>query len=223
MKLEFGPREKLEEKGVKSLDNKELLAILIKTGSKELNVIDLCDKILNEVNSLSNLNDYTFEELMTFNGIGKAKAMTIISALELSNRIRDERRNIKSIRTIKDEVNYLKNDFYNQASEKIIILYLSSSLKIISKQVITSFSINSSFFSIKEILKRALKLNAIYITISHNHPSGNPNPSVEDKKTINNLEKKLLEFGIELYDSLIFTDDYYYSMKYSIEPHKIEE
>ena len=117
----------------------------------------------------------------------------------------------------------LKNDFYNQASEKIIILYLSSSLKIISKQVITSFSINSSFFSIKEILKRALKLNAIYITISHNHPSGNPNPSVEDKKTINNLEKKLLEFGIELYDSLIFTDDYYYSMKYSIEPHKIEE
>lgn len=223
MKLEFGPREKLEEKGIKSLDNKELLAILIKTGSKELNVIDLCDKILKEVNSLSNLNDYTFEELMTFNGIGKAKAMTIISALELSNRIRDERRNIKSIRTIKDEVNYLKNDFYNQANEKIIILYLSSSLKIISKQVIASFSINSSFFNIKEILKRALKLNAIYITISHNHPSGNPNPSVEDKKTINNLEKKLLEFGIELYDSLIFTDDYYYSMKYSIEPHKIEE
>ena len=223
MKLEFGPREKLEEKGIKALDNKELLAILIKTGSKELNVIDLCDKILNEVNSLSNLNDYTFEELMTFNGIGKAKAMTIISALELSNRIRDERRNIKSIKTIKDEVNYLKNDFYNQANEKIIILYLSSSLKIISKQVITSFSINSSFFNIKEILKRALKLNAIYITISHNHPSGNPNPSVEDKKTINNLEKKLLEFGIELYDSLIFTDDYYYSMKYSIEPHKIEE
>ncbi len=223
MKLEFGPREKLEEKGIKSLDNKELLAILIKTGSKELNVIDLCDKILKEVNSLSNLNDYTFEELMTFNGIGKAKAMTIISALELSNRIRDERRNIKSIRTIKDEVNYLKNDFYNQANEKIIILYLSSSLKIISKQVIASFSINSSFFNIKEILKRALKLNAIYITISHNHPSGNPNPSIEDKKTINNLEKKLLEFGIELYDSLIFTDDYYYSMKYSIEPHKIEE
>ena len=123
MKLEFGPREKLEEKGIKSLDNKELLAILIKTGSKELNVIDLCDKILKEVNSLSNLNDYTFEELMTFNGIGKAKAMTIISALELSNRIRDERRNIKSIRTIKDEVNYLKNDFYNQTSEKIFFIF----------------------------------------------------------------------------------------------------
>ena len=223
MRIINGPREKLEEKGIKSLDDKELLAVLIKTGSKDTSVLDLCDKILKEVNSLSNLNDYTFEELMTFNGIGKAKAMTIICAIELSNRIRNERRNIKSLRTVRDEVDYLRNDFYNLTYEKIIILYLNSSLKIISKQTISSISINSSFFNYKEVLKRALKLNAIYITISHNHPSGITSPSIEDKKTINNLEKKLSEFGIGLYDSLIFTDDYYFSMKYSIEPHKIEE
>lgn len=223
MKIEYGPREKLEKYGIQSLDDKELLAILIKTGSKDEPVLELSEKILKEVTSLSNLNDYTFEELMMFKGIGKAKAMTIISAIELSNRIRKQYKNTKTIRTLRDEVIYLKDDFYGLSNERIVILYLNPAFKIISKQIINSFSFNSSYFTINEILKRALKLNSTNIIIAHNHPSGSTEPSVDDKKTLNNLENKLNEFNINLFDSLILTDEYYYSMKYSIMPHKIIE
>ena len=101
MKIEYGPREKLEKYGIQSLDDKELLAILIKTGSKDEPVLELSEKILKEVTSLSNLNDYTFEELMMFKGIGKAKAMTIVSALELGTRIRKQYIEIKVLQTTK--------------------------------------------------------------------------------------------------------------------------
>ena len=102
-----------------------------------------------------------------------------------------------------------------------MILYLNPAFKVISKQIINSFSFNSAYFTINEVLKRALKLNSTNIIIAHNHPGGSTEPSVEDKKTLNNLENKLNEFNINLFDSLILTDEYYYSMKYSIMPHKI--
>ncbi|MBP5342630.1 DNA repair protein RadC [bacterium] len=222
MKLEYGPREKLEKNGIHALEDKELLAILIKTGSKNEKVLELSERILREISSLKSLTDYSYEELMTFTGIGKAKAMTIVSALELGTRIRKQYIECRSLKTINDEINYLKDDFINENTEKIIIIYLNASLKIISKQTINSTSINSVYFDIKDILKRAIKLNAVYIIISHNHPSGDINPSLEDIKTVKRLENKLNEFQISLYDSLIFTDEYYYSMKYSLEPHKLK-
>jgi len=216
MKMEYGPREKIVEKGVKSLKDYELLAVLLQTGNRQENVIELSKRILSESASLRELNDYTLEELMAYEGIGKTKALTIISALELSNRLRTKKIYIKKITTPKDAFDYLYNDYLNINNEKVIIIYLDPKLCIISKQVLTIGGFDRAVIDYKEILARGLKLKSSFVIIAHNHPSGDITPSKEDVYTINELERKLNEFGIALFDSIIISDDDYYSMKYGL-------
>ena len=222
MKLTNGPREKLEKLGIKSLTNEELIAILIKTGTKNETVLDLSKRILSDIDTLNLLNDYSYEELMSYKGLGKAKAMTIVCAIELGNRIRYEKYNRNQIKSVKDEVDYIKNDFIDNSYEKIIVVYLSHNNYIISKQIFESESKIMIRLDINAIIKKSLRLNAFSVVIAHNHPDNVCLPSKEDVLTINNLKNKLNELEIELFDSLIFTDNEYYSMIYSVEPRRLK-
>lgn len=222
MKISYGPREKLEEKGISSLSDEEILAILIKTGSKTENVLELSKRILDEIDSPQILSDYTFQELMQFKGIGRAKAMTICCSIELSNRIRKRNKNLKSIKTSKDVIEYCIDDFLGLTFEKVDIIFLNSNLKILSKHQINNGVFNKAYLDTREILKRSLKLNASFIVIVHNHPGGSAIPSLEDRDTLNKLEELLNNFDITIYDSIIVTDYTYFSMKYSIKENTID-
>lgn len=211
MKLKDGPREKLEEFGVKCLKDEELLAILLKTGNKNESVLDLSRRILNDAVSIKNLNDYSFEELMVFKGIGKAKAMTIVSALELSKRLDGKTEKPKYIKCPRDIFTYLKDDYKGLEKERLIVLYLDSSYKVVYKYLAGDGNFNSIILDEKEIVKRALKLNAVSVCLAHNHPSGLLYPSLEDENVTESLKRRLLFFNIDLFDHLIITDDDYYS------------
>ncbi len=221
MKIQNGPREKLEKYGIKSLTNEELIAILLKTGTKNESVIELSKRILFDIDNLNILSDYSFEEFMTYKGLGKAKAMTLVSAIELGNRIRYEKFNRKQIKSVKDEVDFLKNDYIENLYEKVIVVFLTHNNYIISKRSYDSFSKNKVNVDINSIIKKSLRLNASSVIISHNHPDNNCLPSKEDVITINRLKQKLNELDIDLFDSIIFTDNEYYSMVYSVEPRRI--
>jgi len=222
MKLTTGPRERIKKYGIQSLEDYELIAILLKTGSLDKNVIELSKDILDEIISLKTLNDYKYEEFLKFKGIGDAKAMTLCAALELSNRIKKIDHNIKTIRTVYDEILLLKDDFYNLSKERLIIVFLDSSLKVLSKQLMQEGRQDSVVIDVKEILKRALKLNSTIIITAHNHPSGQEEPSNGDIKAYNALERKMKEFEIDIFDHLIFTNETYLSIKYGKKPKSLK-
>lgn len=212
--IKDGPREKLEKYGVSVLKDEELLAILLKTGSKKEDVISLSKRVLEECISLKNLLDYSYHDLMVFDGIGKCKAMTIISSLELSRRllIKDNKR--KLIRCPKDIYNLIKDDYINLTIERFSIIYLDTNYSVIYIKTIDG-TFNKVIFDDRDIIKKAIKLNAISICLCHNHPGGNINPSIEDLESTEMLESKLIYLGIELFDHIIISNDEYYSIKYS--------
>ncbi len=207
------PYEKLEIYGAKRLSNSELLAIIIKTGTREESAVTLAQKILNlnknkTTNDLRFLQDITIEELTKIKGIGKVKAIQIIAACEIAKRISTpidvEKIKIKSSQDVADLlINELK--YEKRETAKIILL---SSKNIIQKIVDISYGgTNFAMLEPKDIFHEAIKIEAPKVILVHNHPSGDPSPSLEDievTKRLINLAKML---GIELLDHVIIAED----------------
>ncbi len=209
------PREKLIRFGVKTLSNSELLAILIRTGSKENSAIDLSQKILStDQLGLRFLADCTIEELMKIKGIGAAKACQIIAAIELGKRLAmystKQNPTIKSPWDVADlfmeEMRYYKKEYFN-------IVLLNTKNEIISAENISVGNLNSSLVHPREVFIRAIKRSSSSLLLVHNHPSGNPYPSQEDIK----ITKRLMEagkiIGIQVLDHIIIGDGKYISLK----------
>lgn len=216
MKLSLGPREKLLKYGVESLTDEELLAILIATGNKKENVIDLSKRILEEISSIDFLLDTTIDELMKFDGIGLKKASIIISAMELNKRIQDKKVNFKRIMVPRELYEYVKNDFIGLYGENLFAIYLNSNFQVLSKIKLFTGSNDQITLDSREIIKRALKLNSYFVCLVHNHPSGSLYPSEEDLKYTSNIESKLAYLNLKLFDHLIVTSAGYYSIRYDI-------
>lgn len=207
------PREKLLSKGKSTLSDAELIAILIGSGSKNESAVDLSKKILKSVNNnLIELSKLTLKELMKFKGIGEAKAVSIVAAMELGNRRRVSEVNIKDkIESSKTVFEYFSSNFFNSNYEEFWILLLNRANRIIKKVNISEGGLSGTVVDPKKIFSIALENKASSIVLCHNHPSGNLQPSEADIK----LTKKLKEAGtaldISIVDHLIFGNESYYS------------
>lgn len=207
------PREKLVLKGKAALSDAELIAILIGSGNSKLSAVALSKSILASAkNDLNELAKLSLNELKKFNGIGEAKAISIISALELGRRRRDQAPQEKPQVTASNVVyQYLKPVMLDLDHEQFWVLFLNRGNRIIKKVCISAGGVSGTVVDAKIIFKKAFEELASSVILAHNHPSGNLNPSEEDIR----LTKKIKEAGIildvKVLDHLIFTDHGYFS------------
>lgn len=207
------PREKLIGKGRQVLTDAELIAILIGSGNKEDTAVELSRKILASVNNnLNELGKLSISDLSKFKGIGEAKAISIIAALELGRR-RRETETIKrdKITCSKDVFDIMKPIMLDLPHEEFWLLILNRSNTVIKKELISRGGVAGTVVDTKIIFKSAIENLASSIIISHNHPSGNLKPSDADIKITKSIKEAGKIMDIPLFDHLIITDKGYYS------------
>lgn len=215
------PYERLNQYGKEALTNAELIAILLRTGSRRENVMELARKVLslheNPSQSLSILYDVTKEELMSLPGIGEVKAIQLIAVLELSKRLSQESKLRREEDLVCDSpsaiAEYYMETMRHEKQEKVMVLLLDNKLTLIHSKLLTIGTANASLCSPRDVFMAALKEGAVNIILMHNHPSGDPTPSRQDIELTHRLEEggKMLE--IRLVDHLIIGDLCYTSMK----------
>lgn len=207
------PREKLVAKGKSALSNAELLAILLRSGSTKETAVDLSKRMLSEVSdNLLELSKLSLAEFMKFKGIGEAKALSIIAALELGKRCRVSEVAVKEkISGSRDVFEYFQNNLADNQYEEFWILLLSRANKIIKKSSISQGGIAGTVADPKKIFKTALENNASSIILCHNHPSGNIKPSEADIKLTKKLKDAGVLLDISVLDHVIVGDNTYFS------------
>lgn len=207
------PREKLLIKGKAALSDAELLGILIGTGIQKMTAIDIAKIILQSVqNDLNKLAKLTVKDLAKFKGIGEAKAITIVSALELGRRKKDKETIEKPcIRSSMDAYEVLKPYMLDLPHEEFWIILLNRANQVIKCEKISSGGVSGTVADPKMIFKSALEHLASSIILSHNHPSGNLSPSQADKDLTKKLRAAGNNLDISVLDHLIFTDKNYFS------------
>lgn len=207
------PREKLLLQGRRALSDAELIAILIGSGSRNESAVELSRRILNEnENDLNQLATLLVEDLCVFKGIGVAKAVTIVAALELGRRRKETPEAVKKqIITSRDAFEVMKSQYADLNHEEFWVLLLNQANRLQSKQLISKGGRAGTVVDAKLVFEAALRHKATSIILSHNHPSGNLRPSDQDRT----LTKKILEGGrlldIRVLDHLIISNDTYYS------------
>ena len=205
------PRERLLRKGAKSLTDYELLAIILRTGSSELSVLELSKYILINEGNIGSFNDITIEELKKYKGINVAKAVEILASVEFGKRVFQYQSEKIKIHSCKDIFDYVHIDMENLKVEvcKVVFLNVKGEV-IISKE----FQIGGSdhvTVDYHEIIKCAIKNSCKHIAIVHNHPSGDPNPSFHDRDFTKFIYSKLNDLGISVVDHVIIGKNSYYS------------
>lgn len=208
------PREKLLLKGVQTLSDAELLAILIGSGNSEESVVHLSQRILQSVgNNLNQLGKLSIKHLISsFKGIGEAKAISIVAAIELGKRRRaSEVISLGRIRYSKDIYDIFHPIMCDLSHEEFWILFLNRSNKIIDKLKLSQGGVSETVVDNKIIYREALSRLASNIVISHNHPSGNINPSREDEIITKRLREGLKLLDMNLVDHVIVCDKNYFS------------
>lgn len=207
------PREKLLNKGKASLSNAELLAILLRTGTKQYNVLDLARMVLESVNNnLIELGKLQINEFTKFKGMGQVKAITLVAALELGRRRREsEILEKKKISSSKDIFEFMCPKIGDLPHEEFWLITLNRANKIISTHRIGTGGISSTIADVRIILKIAIEQQASSIIICHNHPSGQLQPSMNDKTLTKKVKDAAAIIDIDVLDHLIVTDTAYYS------------
>lgn len=203
------PREKLAKYGPEKLKDYELLAILLGSGIKGLNVLELSKKILRAVQKIG-IKKITLDDLLEIKGLGKAKASQIFALLELGKRLNTE--NKIEILSSQDIWNACA-DIRESKKEHFVVFYLDTQNRLIERQIISIGTLNSSLVHPREVFEPAVRLSSSSIVIAHNHPSGVLDPSVEDKEVTIRLQKAGEIVGIELTDHIIMTKTGYSSFK----------
>jgi len=208
LKLER-PRERMIKYGPKKLSNAELLAIILGTGIKGTNVIELARKILFKF-KVKNLSELEINDLKNISGLGQVKCCQIIASLELGKRIFT---NLKSVILSPKDIWEELRDIRGSKKEYFIAFYLNINNEVIKKEIISIGTLDSSLVHPREIFEPAVKNLAAQIILVHNHPSGNCQPSDEDIKTTKQLIEAGKIMGIEIIDHIIVTEKEYLSMK----------
>ena len=206
------PREKLMLKGKQVLSDAELLAILIGSGSRNESAVDLSKRILSSVSNLKVLGRLTLKQLTEFKGIGEAKGITILAAMELGRRRGSEEEvELKKITSSKSAFDIMHPIIGDLMHEEFWVLYLNNSNKVIYKSQLSKGGITGTVVDIRIVFKTAFEQNATSIILCHNHPSGTLVASDADKQ----ITKKLKEAGkmleINILDHLIIANSTYMS------------
>jgi DNA repair protein RadC len=207
------PREKLLLRGKAALSDAELIAILIGSGTRSMSAVDLSRHILSSVNnSLSDLAKLTIKDLQKFKGIGEAKAISIVSAMELGRRRKTEQPTAKlKITSSSDIYKIMAPDLQDEQVEHFYVVLLSRNNSVLKKQLISSGGTNAAIADPKIIFKHALDNLASSMILVHNHPSGNLKPSDADRRLTEKLASAGKNLDIPVLDHVIFTDVGYFS------------
>ena len=214
MTLEERPREKMLVNGEKSLSNSELLAILIRTGTKHKNAIELANYIISkDTQGLRYLQEMTIEELCEIDGIGLSKAAQIKAALELGIRVASVRPEKYKVKNPWDIYKYYMDSLRYEKQEIFKVVLLNTKNEIISDVDVSRGTLNSSLVHPREVFREAIKRSTNKIILMHNHPSGTIDPSNEDKNITARLIKCGELIGIEVIDHIIIGDGLYFSFK----------
>jgi DNA repair protein RadC len=211
--LEDRPREKLLAKGTSSLSDAELIAILIGSGSRNETAVELSKRILSSVSyNLNELGKMSIQDLMTFKGIGEAKAITIVAAMELGRRRKlSEIIEKRQINSSKDAYELFVSNLGDLQHEEFWVLYLNRSNRIIHQMKLSQGGISGTVIDVKIALKFAIEKLANGIILCHNHPSGNLTPSRSDIEITKKFHEASNFMEISLLDHLIVCDKGYYS------------
>ena len=207
------PREKFERLGAEALSNSELLAILIGSGNTKESAVDLMKRVMNDCgNNLNTLGKKSIAELCEYEGIGPAKAITILAACELGKRRQlakaEERLDLGSAVAIYEHMHPLMQDL---DVEEAWVLLMNRNFKLIKKVRISHGGISETAVDVRVIMKHAIMNNATVIALCHNHPSNNPRPSGDDDRLTKRMKEACQLMRIFFLDHLIITDGRYYS------------
>jgi DNA repair protein RadC len=207
------PREKLVLKGKAALSDAELIAILIGSGSRSESAVDLSKKILKSVdNSINKLGKLSVLDLQKFKGIGEAKAISIITALELGRRRRLEQAlELPKITSSKAVFSIMQPIIGELQHEEFWIIYLNNSNKVLYKQQSSKGGLTGTLVDVRLVFKKAIELYATAIILCHNHPSGKLQPSSADKLITTKLKNAGETLDIKVLDHLIITENAYFS------------
>lgn len=207
------PREKLMLKGKSALSDAELIAILIGSGSRNESAVDLSKRILASVdNNLNALGKLTIQQLMNFKGIGEAKAISIMAAMELGRRRRaEEAIELKKITSSKTIFELMQPIIGELPHEEFWVLYLNNGNKVLSKSQQGKGGITGTIIDVRLVFKAALELGATALILCHNHPSGNLKPSEADKQITKKLKAAGQNLDVQVLDHVIVGENGYYS------------
>ena len=207
------PREKLRDLGAESLSDSELLAILIGSGSTKESAVELMKRVLNDCgNNLNTLGKKSIRELCEYNGIGEAKAITILAACELGKRRqREKAEERKQMSTAADIYEYMHTRMQDLDVEEAWVLLMNQNFRLIKDVRISHGGITETAVDIRIIIREAILANATIIALCHNHPSNNPRPSKDDDRLTERVQKACETMRIHLLDHIIVCDGVYYS------------
>ena len=211
------PVEKLMEYGAEYMSDAELLAIILRCGTREMSVIQLAQLILNShpvYKGLNGLNYMSLKDLTDIKGVGRTKASQIAALTEISRRMAS--RAFKSDVSLNDADSvaaYFMEKTRYLTTERVYALYMTSANSVIREVLLTTGTVNSSLISPREIFLEALKCDAVSVVIIHNPPSGNPEPSIEDVAVSKNIKKYGDDLGIKLLDHIIIGDKRFVSLR----------
>ncbi|MDF2531413.1 MAG: repair protein RadC [Clostridia bacterium] len=208
------PREKLTKYGAEVLSNAELLAILLRTGTKNESAIDIAYKLLKQQDGIGFILESKAEELSCIHGIGPAKAAQLKAAVELGKRLATQTyKKEVFIRCSRDAANVVMEDMRYLKKEYMKAILLNIKCGLVSIEEISVGSINSSIVHPREVFAPAIKKSCASLILVHNHPSGDPTPSQEDMNITNRLVEGGKILGIEVVDHIIIGDGKYVSLK----------
>lgn len=207
------PRERFTLVGAHNLSNEELLAIILKTGTKQISAKELASNILSKFDDITKLKSLTLQQLTQIQGIGKVKAIELLASIELGRRINSKVDTINNVKITNSEIvyNYYQERLSDKMQEQFYCLYLDNSKKVICEKLLFIGSLNFSLVNPREVFKEAYLSGATSIICIHNHPSGNVLPSSEDFYITSKLVEVGKILGIVVNDHIIIGRNNYYS------------
>ena len=208
------PRERLAKEGVEALSNQELLAILLRTGTRQTSVFEIAQKVLSNLSNLTDLKKMTLQELQSLSGIGRVKAIELQAMIELGHRIhKHETLEMESILSSQKLAKKMQQELGHKKQEHLVALYLNTQNQIIHQQTIFIGSATRSIAEPREILHYAIKHMATSLILVHNHPSGAVAPSRNDDHVTKLVKEACDLMGIILLDHLIVSQSSYFSYR----------
>ena len=208
------PRERLAKEGVEALSNQELLANLLRTGTRQVSVFEIAQKVLSNLSSLTDLKKMTLQELQSLSGIGRVKAIELQAMIELGHRIhKHETLEMESILSSQKLAKKMQQELGHKKQEHLVALYLNTQNQIIHQQTIFIGSATRSIAEPREILHYAIKHMATSLILVHNHPSGAVAPSRNDDHVTKLVKEACDLMGIVLLDHLIVSHSSYFSYR----------
>ncbi|AIC95173.1 MULTISPECIES: RadC family protein [Shouchella] len=205
------PRERFIREGAKALSNQEILAIMLRSGTKQYSALQVASELLSTYKTLTALSESSLEEMRLIKGIGVTKAIELAAAMELGKRINREGKGQKSVIASPDDaVQIVADDLIGIHQEHFVVLYLNTKNYVIKQKTVFIGSLNASIVHPREVFKEALRTSSAAVICLHNHPSGDPSPSPEDINVTKRLNEAGRILGISLLDHIIIGDETHY-------------